>query len=247
MLPIVIVEDDDLFGEELSEFLTTHGYAVSWGRTFDGLDALIDAVKPDVVILDQFVNGRDALNELYTIRRRYSGGLVILTGNSRTVDRIIALEEGADDFVLKSVSPRELLARLRAVERRTAKTNRTGEAPPPAAVPTRRWVIDASRHLLRTPNSTLLQLTNAECAALVYLNSRSGQLVTRDELSEKVLGRPFSPFDRSVDNLLSRIRKLIGPYLNGDDVIRAVRGQGYIFAGLDADRSCTAETKLLTD
>lgn len=247
MLPIVIVEDDELFGEELSEFLTAHGYAVSWGRTLDGLDALIDAVKPDVVILDQFVNGRDALNELYTIRRRYSGGLVILTGNSRAVDRIIALEEGADDFVLKSVSPRELLARLRAVERRTATSARTGEAPRRQAAPATGWVIDASRHLLRTPNGTLLQLTNAECAALVFLNSHSGQLVTRDALSEKVLGRPWSPFDRSVDNLLSRIRKLVGPYMNGDDVIRAVRGQGYIFAGLDADRPGTVVTKLLTD
>nr|WP_294525123.1 response regulator transcription factor [uncultured Rhodopila sp.] len=247
MVPIVVVEDDELFGEELAEFLTGHGYAVSWARTYDGLDALIDAVNPDVVILDQFVNGRDALNELHTIRHRYSGGLVIFTGNARAIDRIIALEESADDFILKSVSPRELLARLRAVVRRTAGSNRPGEPPAAAAAPPRRWVIDASRHLLRTPNGTLLQLTNAECAALVFLNSHSGQLVTRDELSLKVLGRPFSPFDRSVDNVLSRIRKLIGPYMNGDDVIRAVRGQGYVFAGLDAAPSATAETRVRTD
>ena len=247
MLPIVIVEDDEAFGEELSEFLGANGFAVSWGRTLDVLYALIDAAKPELVILDQFLNGRDSLNDLYTIRRRFSGGLVILTGNPREVDRIIALEEGADDVILKSVSPREMLARLRAVERRTNRSNRSGEPPAPAAKPASRWSIDAKWHLLRTPNGTLLQITNLECAALVYLDSRAGQLVTRDELSLKVLGRPFSPFDRSVDNLLSRIRRLIGPYMNGGDMIRAVRGQGYVFAGLNTNRSALDGTEMLMD
>jgi DNA-binding response OmpR family regulator len=247
MLPIVIVEDDDAFGEELSEFLGAHGFAVSWGRTLDVLYALIDAAKPELVILDQFVNGRDVLNDLHTIRRRFAGGLVILTGNPREVDRIIALEEGADDVILKSVSPREMLARLRAVERRTNRSNHAGEPPARAAGSTSRWSIDAKWHLLRTPNGTLLQITNLECAALVYLDSRAGQLVTRDELSLKVLGRPFSPFDRSVDNLLSRIRRLIGPYMNGGDMIRAVRGQGYVFAGLNTNRSALDGTEMLMD
>jgi two-component system OmpR family response regulator len=247
MLPIVIVEDDEAFGTELSEFLSDNGFAVSWGRTFDVLYALIDAAKPELVILDQFVNGRDALNDLYTIRRRFAGGLVILTGNPREVDRIIALEEGADDVILKSANPREMLARLRAVERRINRSQHAGEPPARNGQPAPRWSIDAKWHLLRTPNGTLLQITNLECAALIYLDSRAGQLVTRDELSLKVLGRPFSPFDRSVDNLLSRIRRLLGPYMNGDDVIRAVRGQGYIFAGLNTNRPAMDGTEMLMD
>ncbi len=230
---IVLVEDDQGFAEELIEFLAAHGLKTTWIRGLGGLIAEIGRIQPALVLLDQFVGDQDSLTLLGELRKTYKGGVVVLTGNKDTVDRIVALETGADDFVAKSLGPRELLARLRAVLRRVQPDPMPPQPKPAAAPSAGKWEIDMRRQLLVTPNGTSLRLTSTEFDALVFLSQNAGRLISRDELSTKLLNRTFTPLDRSVDNMLSRIRKAIEPHMCGEPAIRSVRGRGYMFMGFE--------------
>ncbi len=238
MSTIVLVEDDTVFAEELVEFLAAHGIRTIWFPGVVGRIAEIVQLQPDLLVLDQFLAGHDSLILLPELRRVYPGGVVVLTSNTDAVDRIVALETGADDFVAKSLGPRELLARLRAVLRRVGPG--TPAAPPSApwlidAPPSARWIIDTRRQMLVTPDGTQLRLTSTEFETIVYLSHNVGRLISRDELSTTLLNRPFTPLDRSVDNMLSRIRKAIEPHMSGEPAIRSVRGRGYVFLGFEGE------------
>ena len=226
---VVLVEDDPGYAEELVEFLELHGMDTIWLKSFADLAATIRLRSPDLLVLDQFVAGKDAVTLLADVRRSYQGGVVLLTGNQDVTDRIVALETGADDFVAKSLGPRELLARLRAVSRRVGPPAAT---PEPQAQPGR-WLIDARRNKIQAPDGTTLKLTYTELRMLIYLVNNPGRLIDRGELTGAVLGRRFLADDRSADNMLSRIRVVLKPHLPDHDVIRSVRGRGYVFPGLD--------------
>lgn len=239
---VVLVEDDCVFAEELIDFLESHGIQTTWFATMDQRITEIVELNPDIVVLDQFVAGHDCLTSLVDLRRSYRGGVLVLTGNMDVVDRIVALETGADDYVAKSLGPRELLARLRAVLRRVAPADSSANPVPPnapaagatvAAVTRQPWTIDLRRHLVVAPDGVPLALTNLEFEAVDYLSRNAGRLITRDELSLALLARPYTPLDRSVDNMLSRIRKALEPHMQDEPAIRSIRGRGYIFAGFD--------------
>ena len=240
---ILLIEDDEAIASELAEFLGRHGMETVWFKSYENIEKNVADAKADLLLLDQFVDGRDALTLLPEIRSGYEGGIVFLTGNEEAVDRIVALESGADDFVMKSLGPRELLARLRAVLRRTREDedahsgNDHRVSSDPGAVGN--WSIDLNRQEVLAPDGVALQLTYTEFQLLTYLIRHASRVVTRDEVSREVLHRDFTPADRAVDNLVSRIRTAVEPHANGDSVIRSVRGQGYIFIGqhvpLDGD------------
>lgn len=235
MARILLIEDEAGFAEELEQFLALHGISTVWMATSDGIEETLREVSPDAVILDQFVGKTDCLTLIPALRQVYGGGLLVFSGNQAAVDRIVALESGADDYVTKSVGARELLAHLRAVLRRSAERNATAPhglitccAPAGEG-----WVIDRGRRSVRAPDGTDLRLTEAEFSALMVLHHNAGRLVTRDELSAAVLGRPYRPTDRAVDNLVSRLRMMLGPHMDGDAGLRPVRGRGYEFVGLE--------------
>ena len=234
---ILLIEDEPDFAVELVEFLAGHGMRVHWHSTLDDMFPAITELRPDLLLLDQFIGRQDALTRLPELRRVFGGGIVVLTGNQDAVDRVVALETGADDFVAKAQPPRELLARIRAVLRRARPD------PEPAATPSTGadgrlavsggWQIDIAREFVRAPDGTVLRLTHTDFQALLFLARNTGRLVSRDELSSAVLGRPFRPLDRSVDVMVSRVRKMLELYMNGIDPIRSVRGKGYLFSGFD--------------
>ncbi len=233
---ILLIEDEEAIASELAEFLGRHGMETVWFSSYENIEKNLGDAKADLLLLDQFVDGRDALTLLPEIRSVYDGGIVFLTGNEEAVDRIVALESGADDFVMKSLGPRELLARLRAVLRRT----REDEDAHPGHHDHRvhadqggagNWSIDLNRQEVLAPDGVALRLTYTEFQLLTYLIRHGSRVVTRDEVSREVLHRDFTPTDRAVDNLVSRIRTAVEPHANGDSVIRSVRGQGYIFIG----------------
>lgn len=229
MAAVVLVEDDPPYAEELVEFLHRHGMKVVWFRSFGEMAANIRRLSPNLLVLDQFVAGQDAVMLLPDLRRGYGGGILLLTGNQDPTDRIVALETGADDFVAKSLGPRELIARMRAVLRRLGSRSDM----PVRQAQAGQWVIDGRRNKVQAPNGISIHLTNTELEMLIYLINNSGRLISRDELSAAVLRRGYLPEDRSVDNMLSRIRVILRPYVRDGHVIRSVRGRGYLFTGLD--------------
>jgi DNA-binding response OmpR family regulator len=234
---VLLVEDDDSFAQEIGEYLQNHGLTSTRISGLDNLGEDIRRLGPRVVLLDQFIGGSDALILLPQLRTVYAGGLVVLTANRDETDRIVALELGADDFIVKTQPPREILARVRAVMRRSAQiivpTDRADVlADEPGS--RRSWLIDLSRRALFAPDGTQVHLTSTEFELLAYLSARTGQTAPRAELYAAILRRPaYGSDDRAIDNLVSRVRAALAPFLPHHNPIKSMRGVGYIFVGLE--------------
>lgn len=221
---MILLEDDDEFAVELCDYLGRHGFAAVQVRSVAALLRRLAEGRVEAVILDQFIATSDVILSLGEIRAAYAGGLVFLTGNEELADRVMGLEMGADDFISKLAPPREIVARLRSVIRRSAE--RGGQRAPGGA-----WVIDRQRRQLLRPNGAAVHLTAHEFELLVVLQAQVGRVVSRDALSEAVLRRPYATSDRSVDNLVLRLRKQLAAHGAGDELIKSVRGAGYVFVG----------------
>lgn len=216
--------------------------------SLDDLRASVSRSQPDALVIDQFVKCHDTLTMLQDIRSWYRGALVMFSANQDIIDCIVALEAGADDFVTKAAGSRVLLARLRSVLRRTRLV------PQPMVVksqassqePSQKWLINASAQEIRSSSGATIKLTHAEFHALLYLIDNADHVLSRDDLSLNLLHRPFRPFDRCVDNLLSRIRKAIQPYIDGDSIIRSIRGHGYVFHAPELVEALDSERGAIT-
>lgn len=220
---ILLVEDDQTFASEFCAFLDTFGYMADVATSLDQLKAASLSGAFDLIILDQFLNGQDSLRFLPELRQRHQGGLIILTNNKDEADRILGLELGADDFIPKTQKPREILARVRAVLRRSVRMQPEAQAA---------WEIDQVRREVRGPDGNALPLTSAEYSLLLFIAARPGEVVDRDELYRAVIGREKAgPFDRTLDNLISRVRKVIATSSDYADAFKSVRGRGYFYAG----------------
>jgi len=233
---VLLVDDDNTFAEELSTYLRSHGFDVDYCASMEHAFEHIPVKTPDVIVLDQFLGTLDTLSVIGQLRQEYDGGLMLLTGNSESTDRIVGLELGADDFVQKLTSPREILARLRSLLRRphaAAGSSSDDMTASEGAAHTGRWVLDTARHELFGPDGQLVHLTSAEFGTLRHLNAHKGQPVSRDDLSRAVLHRRFDALDRSIDNLVSRLRKKFETLDPTCRVLKTVRGEGYVFVGFD--------------
>ncbi len=250
---VLLVEDDDSFAEELLSYLSAHGLAVNRSKTLDDAFERISNDPPHVIVLDQFIGSTDTLSVILALRQSFRGGLMFLTGNAELMDRVVGLELGADDFVSKLISPREILARLRSLIRRNQDSNGDSEAQAPwdqrmngestssysyRAPQSGRWVLDTARHELFSPDGKVVHLTSAEFGTLRYLSTHRGEPVSRDDLSRSVLHRRYDPLDRSIDNLVSRLRKKFESYDPSCRVLKTVRGEGYVFVGFNNDGPC---------
>ncbi len=233
---LILVEDDSDFALELTDLLFRYGFDVF---SVDDLAKLRHALvehHPDVLILDQFVNGQDLLAELSKLRDLFSGGIVMLTGNRDTTDRILGLEGGVDDFVLKTTEPRELVARVRAVIRRLGRREAALSQTPAEAgpvTPQGQWKLDRERRRLSTPHGELVDLTGMEFDVLLKLYEARGTVVSRDTFVRDVLRRHADCGGRSIENLISRIRIKMRPHLSSVECIKSIRGQGYVFVGFE--------------
>jgi two-component system OmpR family response regulator len=220
---ILLVEDDQAFASEFCAFLETFGYAAEVAPSLDQLKLVSSAGEFELIVLDQFLNGQDSLRYLPELRMKHTGGLIILTNNQDDADRILGLELGADDFIPKTQKPREILARVRAVLRRSLRTT-----PQEASA----WEIDRSRREVRGPDGQALPLTSAEYNLLLFVVGHQGEVVDRDDLYKAVIGREKAgPYDRTLDNLISRVRKVIAANSDYADAFKSVRGRGYFYAG----------------
>ena len=234
---VLLVEDEDGYADELGEYLQNHGLTSTRISRLDRLCDTVQQIAPRVVALDQFVHGVDALVLLPQLRAVFAGGIVLLTGNSDQTDRGVGLELGADDFIVKTQPPREILARLRAVIRRSAAMPAPDIAAPAQPAESEdgpRWRIDLERRALFAPDGTPVHLTSTEFELLAFLSPRIGRPASRAELYDAILRRaPTGPEDRAIDNLVSRVRAALAPFLHAHNPIRSMRGIGYVFVGLD--------------
>ena len=230
---ILIVEDDERLATLTKDYLESNGLEVSVEG--DGSRAIerIKTEQPDLVVLDLMLPGEDGLAVCRMVRPHYSGPILMLTARTEDLDQVLGLEMGADDYVAKPVRPRVLLARVRALLRRTkSKSQIAAEQNSPAA-PAKRLtfgnlVIDSSmREAWLDGNS--IDLTSAEFDLLWLLSSSAGHILTREEIFHQLRGIEYDGQDRSIDVRVSRIRPKVGDDPINPKRIKTVRSKGYLF------------------
>ncbi len=227
---LLIVDDDREIRDLVSRFFVKHGYKVSTASDARTMETALAAASIDLVILDLMLPGRSGLELCRDLRARSSVPILMLTAMGDETDRIVGLEMGADDYIAKPFNPRELLARVRAILRRTSTAATIGK---PAATPKRMrfagWSLDLGRRRLEAPDGLIVDLTTGEYELLIAFVERPQRVLTRNQLLDLARGRDAAPFDRSIDVQVSRIRKKIEADPKAPEMIVTVRGDGYMF------------------
>lgn len=232
---VLVVDDDPDVRELLDDYLSEHGYSVA--QAIDGTTARQQLEKqiPNVVLLDIGLPGEDGLSIARYLREHYDIGIIIVSGAGETVDRIIGLEIGADDYVSKPFDPRELRARLKNVARRYQRPVATETTSPAAAQKENSKVkfgpctLNLLSYQLLDKDGVEIPITNMEFDLLKVLAERPNRPLTRDQLLNLTQNRDWDPYDRSIDIRITRLRKKIEPDPEKPQVIKTVRGIGYMF------------------
>jgi len=224
---ILIVEDEPGIADTLQYALRTDGFEPAWCATGEEALARIAAAAPALVILDVGLPDASGFEVFKRIRATSEVPVVFLTARSDEIDRVVGLELGADDYVAKPFSPRELVARVRGVLRRTGKGAGPVAAPAPAAAPP--IVVDEGRMQIRY-RGRLLELSRYEYGLLRTLASRPGHVFSRDTLLERVWGNDTESMDRTVDAHVKTVRAKMKTIAPDEEPIRTHRGSGYSLA-----------------
>lgn len=223
---VLIVDDDRELAQMLTEYLTAEGFVATVAH--DGSTALnkLATNKYELVILDVMLPSLNGFDVLRNLRQTLSVPVIMLTAHGTDVDRIVGLELGADDYLAKPFNPRELVARIRAVLRRCSSRDSTSGSPaPPVSVGQLR--LDPATFGV-TLEGKQIRLTGTEFRVLEMLMRTPGQVQSRDLLTERVLGRKLTPYDRSIDTHVSNLRRKLGLGVPGLPEIRSIRGTGYV-------------------
>ena len=225
---ILVIDDDAELCSLVSEYLEPEGFQIE--AVYDGSRGLERALRNEhvLVVLDVMLPGMNGFDVLRRLRNSSRIPVLLLTARGQDVDRIVGLEIGADDYLPKPFNPRELVARIRAILRRTQVAGKSGEAIPDI-VRVGDIELDPAARIVRQGGKPV-DLTSVEFNLLHVLLLEAGRVVTREHLVDTVLGRKFSPFDRSIDMHVSKVRKKLGDSENDTEHIKTVRGVGYIFA-----------------
>lgn len=224
---ILIIDDDTELCDLLTEYLEQEGFVVT--ACHDAQQGLAAALSGDhaFVILDVMLPGFSGFDLLRQVRLSSPVPVLMLTARGDEVDRIVGLEMGADDYLPKPFNPRELVARIRAVQRR-GENGFGGRRTPPGKLIADDVVIDLGARTV-FQNSAEIPLTAVEFSLLHALIKRIGQVVNREDLAQEVLGRKLEMFDRSIDVHISSLRKKLGHNVNGVERIKTVRSVGYLY------------------
>jgi DNA-binding response OmpR family regulator len=223
---ILVVEDDPDIRRLVGELLGREGFAVEMAEDAAAMDGVLTRLRPDLVILDLMLPGEDGLSICRRLRTDVAVPILMLSAKSDEIDRVVGLEMGADDYLVKPFGPRELLARVRAVLRRS-------QAPAVRAVSRRfafeGFIIDLDARQLTDAAATPIALTSAEFDLLACFVQRPRRMLSRDQILDWTRGRAADPFDRTIDMLTSRLRKKLETASPGSALISTVRNGGYLF------------------
>jgi two-component system OmpR family response regulator len=223
---ILVVDDDVAIRELINEYLTENNFQVSVAETGADMDKVLSAEIVDLVILDLKLPDEDGLAIARRLRESLDLPIIILTGRKEEVDRVMGLELGADDYVTKPFSNRELLARVRAVLRRTESKRASRRGEKVRAYRFSSWELNTGTRKLRAPDGRNVELTNSEYALLIAFLKSPGRILSRDQLLES--SRLHDDiYDRSIDVQILRLRRKIEESPNSPKMIRTERGAGY--------------------
>jgi DNA-binding response OmpR family regulator len=223
---ILIVEDETRLVDVLRAYLERDGYRVS--AAYNGREALLLArrEKPDLILLDLMLPEVDGLEVCRTLRKESEVPIIMLTARSEETDKLIGLELGADDYVTKPFSPREVVARVRTVLRRSRTTTTAGEE----TITLGDLVIDQARHEVRRQNE-VIAVTPTEFSLLWVLASNRGRVLSRLQLMEKALGESYEGYERTIDAHIKNLRRKIEPDPGHPRYVQTVFGVGYKVEG----------------
>ena len=226
---IAILDDDPEIRSLLEQNLRGAGFEVSTASNGRDLKTILEHQTIDLIVLDLMLPGEDGLTICRELRAESNIPIIMLTAMTHEADRIIGLEMGADDYLTKPFSPRELVARIKATLRRQGMVTTQSEDRRRTAV-FEGWKLDVVRRELRDPDDVLVDLTSGEFDLLAALIERPNRLMTRDLLLDITKGRQADVFDRSIDITISRLRQKIEEDPKNPKFIKTVRGKGYIFS-----------------
>ena len=225
---ILFVEDDREISALVSRFLRTNDFRVTAAGDGREMARALDESRVDLIVLDIMLPGEDGLSLCRRLRATSSVPIVMLTARGEDIDRIIGLEMGADDYLAKPFNPRELLARIRAVLRRSAAVPASA-AGRSAALGFMGWRLDPALRQLHDPAGARVALTGAEFDLLLAFCEHPRRVLSRDQLLDLTQGRVAGPFERSIDVLVSRIRQKIETDPRNPEFIKTIRSEGYLF------------------
>lgn len=226
---ILVVEDDQETRTLIARYLRNNGCnvtAVSDGREM--ARAMVDH-RINLIILDVMLPGEDGLSLCRKVRSEATTPIIMLTARGEDIDRIVGLEMGADDYLPKPFNPRELLARINAVLRRQATIHAANAVEGASTLGFEGWRIDLRLRELRNPEGARVAMTSAEFDLLRTFCERPGRVLSRDSLLDLTHGRSTASFERSIDVLVSRIRRKIEPNPQDPSIIKTIRSGGYLF------------------
>ncbi len=225
---ILIVDDDPGIRELIQLYLQEQGLMVDSVEDAVTMDAWLTKNHADIIILDLMLPGEDGLSIARRLRAQSSVGILMLSARSEDIDRIIGLEVGADDYLAKPFNPRELLARIRAISRRQSQLQTDKAAAVNKTQCFGSFCIDFASHTLSKDKSPI-SLTNTEYELLKILIKHPNRVLSRDTLITQLQGYERSPYDRSIDVCISRIRRKLGDNSSPQNLIETVRSVGYRF------------------
>jgi len=227
---ILIVDDETEICDVVQQYLSSEGFRVSVANDGGGMRKVMAQGPVDLFILDLMLPGEDGLTLARALREESNVGIIILTGRGETVDRIIGLEMGADDYLGKPFHLRELLARVKSVLRRAAFRAAPEEKPSGRAKARfAGWHLDLATRELMSPKGGEVRLTTGEFDLLAAFVNNANQVLSRDRLLDLARNREAGPFDRTIDVQVGRLRRKLEPDPQKPTMIKTVRGTGYIF------------------
>lgn len=227
---LLLVDDERSIREPLAQYLGKQGFRVTQTGDAESARTRLAAYAIDLVILDIMMPGEDGLSLCRHIRATSEVPVILLTARSEETDRIVGLEMGADDYVVKPFSPRELSARVKTVLRRASAGGQRQHAPDTGAFAFAGWVLRTGERTLVDREGVTVPLSTGEYNLLHALVLRPRQVLTRDQLLDLTQGREANAFDRAIDNQVSRLRRKIEIDAKNPELIKTVWGGGYTLA-----------------
>ena len=236
---ILIVDDDLEIRRLLADYLARNGFTALAARDGREMWQMLERHVVDLVVLDLMLPDSDGLTLCRDLRAKGNLPVLMLTARGEETDRIVGIEMGADDYLVKPFNPRELLARIKSILRRTRSLPPNLRPEPTRCLTFSGWCLDTATRLLTSPDGVATPLSGGEYRLLRILLDHPNRVLNRDQLTEMIQGREAEPYDRAVDVQVSRLRQRLRDDSREPQLIKTVRGEGYVLAStVEVRHSC---------